>query len=80
LFANYLEATGVSAALFAFFAFFAFLDFFAFGTGASAEAAAAGAVTAGAAAWLAANEETANKPATRAAISFFIFSSSKKDD
>jgi len=70
----------LDANYFAAAAFLAFLDFFlvalAFGAGASADAAgaAAGAAgVAGAAAWLAAKEAEANKPATRAAISFFIF-------
>jgi hypothetical protein len=40
------------------------------GADAIAEAEAAGAI--GAAVWLAAKEETANRPATSAAISFFI--------
>jgi hypothetical protein len=60
----------------AFFTFLAFFIFLALGAGASAEAAGAAAGVAGvagAAAWLAAKEAEANKPATRAAISFFIF-------
>jgi hypothetical protein len=74
--ANYFEASAEAAA-----AFLAFLDFFiflAFGAEASAEAAGAEAMAeaeadAGAAMWEAAKEEAANRPATRAAISFFIF-------
>lgn len=70
----YLEASAEAAAA-AFLAFFDFLAFLAFGAGASMEAAdAEAAAEAGAAAvWLAAKEEAANRPATRAAISFFIF-------
>jgi len=77
---NYLDAAGAAAAdasAEAFFAFFAFFTFFAFGAEAEADAeAAAGAEAAaeaeGAEVWLAAKEETANRPATRAAIRFFI--------
>lgn len=75
---NYLDAAGAaadaeaSAAGLAFFAFFAFL---AFGAGVEASAEAAGAEAAGASA---AKAETANKPAIRAAIRFFIFVISQK--
>ncbi len=80
---NYLDAAGAaaaadaeadaSAAFFAFFAFFAFTGF----AEASAEAAAgADAEAAGASA---AKAETANIPAIRAAIRFFIFVVSQKD-
>jgi hypothetical protein len=57
----------------------AFLAFLAFLAG--AEAAGAEAIAepeaAGAAEWLAAKAEAANKPATRAAITFFMMSSFK---
>jgi hypothetical protein len=75
--ANYLEAAGAAAAaeaeasaFSAFLAFLAFLTFLAFGAGVEASAEAAGAEAAGASA---AKAETANRPATKAAIRFFIF-------
>ena len=80
---NYLDAAGAAAAAdaeaeaSAALAFLAFLTFFAFGADAEASAeAAAGAEAAGASA---AKAETANMPAIKAAIRFFIFVVSQKD-
>lgn len=64
----YLEASAEAAAA-AFFALFAFLGFLALGAAASAGAAGADSE----AAEVVAKAEAANRPAIRAAISFFIF-------
>ena len=82
---NYLEAAALAAgaaagalaaalsdAAFAFFAFFAFFGFLAGASPDAAVEAAAGAEAAGAEAWPAANAETENKPATKAAINLFM--------
>jgi len=78
---NYLAAVASTAlADFAFLAFFAFLVVGAAAAGAAGAAATAGvagvAGTAGAAVCAAAKAERENRPATRAAISFFIFNPS----
>jgi hypothetical protein len=69
-----LAVAGASTKVDAFLAFFAFL---AFGAGASADGEAAGAEVLaeadGAAVWLAAKADTANRPAIRVAIRFFVF-------
>jgi hypothetical protein len=77
----YLLAGSVEAASLAAAAFLAFLCFFTFFAGAagSAEADAAGADAAGAAACGAAKAETANREATRPAISLDISGSFKED-
>jgi hypothetical protein len=75
---NYLAAVASTAlAFFSFLAFFAFLVIGAAAAGAAGVAATAGvaaaAGVAGAAVCAAAKAERENRPATRAAISFFIF-------
>ena len=72
---NYFDAAGAAAeadASAAGLAFFAFFIFLAFGAGAEASVAAAGVEAAGASA---AKAETANIPAIKAAIRFFILRS-----
>ena len=75
---NYLAAVeSIAFAFLAFLAFFAFLVVGAAAAGAAGVAAAAGvAGAAGAAVCAAAKAERENRPATRAAISFFIFNPS----
>ena len=68
---NYLAAA--ESIGFAFLAFFAFFAFLVVGAAAGVEAADGVAGAAGAAVCAAAKAERENRPATRAAISFFIF-------